>query len=242
MGGGGVTLLAFYIGKRYNQDIFSQAEVSMPSFKDLTGQKFGRLTAISHEIKNGKVHWVCQCDCGNIKTIIARAITRSANPTRSCGCLSKEVLSSQCGENNPHFKHGASANNKRSRTYVVWQNMKDRCYRKKNNRFDRYGGRGIEVCTRWLESFSNFLEDMGERPEKMEIDRIDNNKGYYKENCRWATRTQQINNRENTIFVVLDGERIPLSEACELTGTNYWAAISRVNDGKPFNKERSRKS
>lgn len=97
------------------------------------------------------------------------------------------------GNGNPNYSHGFYGTS----TYKSWQSMKERCYNPKSTSYFRYGEKGITICNRWLDSFENFLADMGERPEGTTIDRIDGSKGYCKENCRWATKIDQSRNRKS---------------------------------------------
>lgn len=127
--------------------------------------------------------------------------------TKSCGCVQYSV----------HIKHGAYVGNKRSRLNVVWREMKARCSRPTHPKYPRYGGRGIVVCERWLD-FAKFQEDMGEAPEGMSIDRIDNNKGYNPDNCRWASDTTQSQNKNNTIKITVDNQTCSFTEWAELLG------------------------
>ena len=112
---------------------------------------------------------------------------------------------------------------KRSPTYTSWQTMKDRV-----RRDPLY--KELEVCDRW-QTFSNFLEDMGERPEGMTLDRIDNTKGYYKENCRWATQKQQTNNMRTNVVLEYKGEKHTMTEWSELLGLNLRTMYTRHNRG-----------
>lgn len=152
--------------------------------KDMTGKRYGKLVGLRYiETRKGGAHWEFQCDCGN-KTITNGSSVRLGRTT-SCGCFGNEQTSKM-------FKtHGMA----HSRTYNIWDGIKQRCLNPSNNNYQRYGGSGIEICEEWL-VFENFLKDMGEAPKNYSIDRIDNSKGYQKDNCRWVNRTiQQINKR-----------------------------------------------
>lgn len=127
--------------------------------------------------------WHCICDCGNEVDVIISSL-RSGN-TKSCGCYHRERASQAV------IKHGHNINYDKTLTYKSWINMKARCTNSKHSEYNTYGGKGITVCDRWLHSFENFLEDMGERPtQDYCIDRIDSSKGYYKENCQWITQLE----------------------------------------------------
>ena len=180
----------------------------MSKLIDLAGQQFGYLIAIRRvkSIKWHKSQWLCQCECGK-RTVILGNSLKSGN-TQSCGCI-KNFLISQA-----RYIHGHSmVNGKASKTYGVWQNMKNRCNNPNDKFFNDYGGRGIRVCKRWLK-FENFLADMSEKPEGLSLDRIDNDGNYCKSNCRWTTiKIQQRNTRHNILFTI-DGVTKCLSEWC----------------------------
>jgi hypothetical protein len=100
-------------------------------------------------------------------------------------------------------------------TYITWCHMKSRCFNKNNERYDDYGGRGITVCKRWLK-YSNFLKDMGPKTNReLSLERLNNNKGYSKSNCKWATRKEQCNNRRTSRFINIDGTIKTLAQWCE---------------------------
>lgn len=161
----------------------------MKIVKSLVGRKFGRLTvtAFSHHKKKAP-YWIARCNCGNLRTIVANSLY--SGQTQSCGCLNREINSKRA------FKHGGA----RSLTYSTWQHMKARCNpnTKNEKHYKIYAGRGIQVCERWLNSYAAFVADMGERRSKeFSLDRIDNDKGYYKENCVWANTKDQARNKRN---------------------------------------------
>jgi hypothetical protein len=121
--------------------------------------------------------------------------------------------------------------------FSTWTLMISRCHNPKDRTYHKYGKRGITVCDRWIESFNNFLIDMGERPDKtFTLDRIDNNKGYFLENCQWATRKQQARNRRNTLRVEYQGVTWPLAELCEKLGKDYEIVRGRIRHGTPIEK------
>lgn len=171
------------------------------NFKDLSGRRFGKMLVL-HRGEDGKrkgqVKWTCLCDCGEKRDMFSQALQRS--DVASCGCFQRAIT----GE---RFRTHGYMSGKRHPLVSVWSGIITRTENPNYNRFQDYGGRGIKMCERWRSSFPNFLEDMGERPTSHHsIDRIDNNLGYFKENCRWATKKEQANNKRCNIILTIDGE------------------------------------
>lgn len=153
---------------------------------DLTGQQFGRLYVV-RRVCVGR--HLCRCSCGIEKYIATQSLTRRNEASKSCGCLQRESASNV-------FKiHGEA--NPPTLEYTAWSNMKARCFDQNTAIYAYYGGRGITVCSRWLD-YKNFLKDMGRKPSKNHsLDRINNDGNYELTNCRWATKSDQMLNRRS---------------------------------------------
>ena len=128
-------------------------------------------------------------------------------------------------------KHQGCSNYKRTPTYISWAKMKERCTLKSHVAYPSYGGAGIKVCQNWLDSYNSFLGDMGERPKGTSLDRIDSTKGYYKENCRWATSKQQQNNLKSNIKITIDGQTKGMKEWASIYGINQQTISERIKRG-----------
>lgn len=199
---------------------------------DLTGKIFGRLTIKGRDCtrSDGGVRWLCECECGKTVSVASREL--NSGQTRSCGCLARELSKLR------NTTHGLSD----SPEYGIWSAMKTRCTNQNTKNYDSYGGRGITISDRWLNSFENFYADMGPRPSaEHSIDRIENDKGYVPGNCRWATLVEQANNKRTTRLHDLNGELLTVREIVNKTGLPrstvmnrlYSDEIKRPVDSKP---------
>lgn len=190
-------------GQSTQNPIALQHEKRNRHSSDISGKRFGRLVVIcdsGNRYRNGII-WFCQCDCGKTKNVRGQSLKQGR--TKSCGCSTVDF------RNTHMITHGKS----KYPEYKVWKSMMDRCQNKRHKQYPSYGGRGIYVCDRWKESIEDFLEDMGRRPSKdHSIDRIDNDGPYTKENCRWATRSQQQCNRRGNRWIQFNGKNMTLSQ------------------------------
>lgn len=194
------------------------------------GSTFGRLTVVSIiDQKGRKIYTNCDCACGKTTKVVAYALL--VGNTSSCGCLKKELLAKR------RQTHALS----HTPEYKAWKTMKARCSNPKHHAYHRYGGRGITVCKEWKESFSAFTRDMGRRPEGMTIDRKENDKGYFKENCHWVSVKTQARNRSNNHVLTMNGESHCINEWAEILGIHHGKIRERLSRGCPVERALSTK-
>ncbi len=196
-------------------------------FHDLTGRKYGKLTVEERAEKGGRVAWKCRCECGRLILVRTDGLS-SAGMTREYGC-------GKC-----RFNHHKTPE------YAAWRFMINRCEVKGVNDYALYGGRGITVCDRWRQDFHAFLQDVGHKPSpKHTLDRIDSNGNYESGNVRWATWTEQAQNRRNCITVSYRGETHNLMDWARRLGLNYvtlhWRWKKGWRDDKLFSRSQREK-
>lgn len=195
---------------------------------DLTGRVFERLTVIDrapdHIQASGRkrTRWNCQCQCG--KKIVASADNLINSHTKSCGCLQVETMQKCLGKKNWSFKHGYST----TVEYQCWVNAKRRTSNPKDPAYHRYGARGIGMCSSWEKGFEAFYADMGRCPDGMTLERIDNDLGYCRENCRWATKKDQARNRRTNVLIRIGNEEKLLVEWSEISGVDLSTIRARM--------------
>ncbi len=190
--------------------------------EDLLGRRFGRLIVVREdEAPSRATRWICTCDCGISKSFLASNL--KIGRSQSCGCLAREVRA-----NSPHKTiHGMNGTPEQR----AWVAMKQRCKNPKNPQYKHYGARGISVCYSWDRSFENFIRDMGSRPNGTSLDRIDNNAGYTKENCKWSSIDDQLSNRRITRKIHFNGELIAVSKVAKQLGISRKMITDRLDRG-----------
>lgn len=191
------------------------------------GQKFSRLT-VSKQTKSigRKKRFDCACECGKIVTVDMYSLLNGS--TQSCGCLGIERRGKA---NSLRSTHGESHKNK-SPEYRTWLHIKYRCYNRKSNRFKIYGGRGIKVCKKWINSYESFLKDVGRRPSNNHsIERINVNGNYEPSNVKWATKKEQARNTRNTRWMSVGGIDKTFMEWCEIYKINPGTVNERIKRG-----------
>lgn len=199
----------------------------MPKKKDITGLRVGKLVALYFDkydyFPSGERYekWLCQCDCGKRLSVNKKNLLSGAS--KSCGCLSVESNRRRL------TKHGG----RNTRLYSIWCNMKGRCLNSSDSDYDRYGGRGINICNEWIDDYVVFRDwaITNGYNDSLTIDRVDVNKDYCPDNCRWVDMRIQANNRTNTIYIEYNGERHTCSEWADIVGISYDTLNNRYHAG-----------
>ncbi len=198
---------------------------------NLVGLVFGKLTVVRRA--NGAAShskWECACACGRTKVIRGTSLVTAGKPTRSCGCLAATNA----------MTHGGTLGGP-SPEHVAWRSMRRRCAARRGRDWRSYGARGIKVCARWAKSFPLFLVDMGPRPSPQHsLDRKNNEGGYEPGNCRWATRTEQANNRRTCRMIAYGGETMSVAAWARRHGLSEGALRSRLDRGVPVSQATQR--
>lgn len=204
----------------------------MGNFVDLSGQRFGRLVVLQRAESLGtQTAWMCRCDCGNIKPV--RSCTLLNGRTTSCGCFNKELASQRAKT------HGKS----KSRIYNIWCGMHTRCYNPKRKAYADYGGRGITICDEWKNDFQMFYDwaMANGYADNLTIDRVDVNRNYEPQNCKWSEAQRQANNRRSNLQIVYNGEGHTMAEWARISGIPYKTLHYRISCGWSIEKALSEK-
>lgn len=191
-------------------------------FKDITGQKFGKLTALYrlHNYHKNGTYWLCICECGNLPDVNnANLVSKN---TSSCGCTKG------------NYKHKKTDH----RLFWIFHDMKQRCYNQNSKAYKDYGGRGIAICKEWLYNFENFYNWAMEHGynDNLTIDRINVNGNYEPSNCRWVDRKTQQRNRRNCKYYNVKGKTHCLKEWCDILNLNYNTVQARLKYGWTIEK------
>lgn len=191
--------------------------------RQLFGQVFGMLTVIAYAGRRNfpserQSQWLCRCKCGKYTVVTTSNLKYRNSPS--------------CRHHAHYVRHGHAVAGKASPEYDAYQHMKSRCYNPRISSYPHYGGRGICVCARWLESFENFIADMGPKPDpSYSLDRIDNNGNYQPGNCRWTSRIEQAQNRRRSNLLTFDGETLPMTVWARKIGIEHSSLRERLAKG-----------
>lgn len=198
----------------------------MKQMRSLDGNKYGRLTVIKTFRENGRTKVECICECGNTKVILADNLKRGK--IKSCGCYHDEAAK----DNN------ITHNLRYTRIYNIFMGMKHRCFNKNNRAYSRYGGKGVTICDEWLNNFKAFYDWSISHgyDDTLSIDRIDSNGNYEPNNCRWANRKTQSQNRTNIKTYTYNGETHYLSEWAAILNIKKATLANRIKQGWSIEK------
>ena len=203
----------------------------MSKLKDLTGEKFNRLTLIEpagFDNINRPI-WLCKCECGNMKNIRYWDVVQGRS--KSCGCLRNEKAHDRLIAYNK--SHNIKHNECRTRLYNIWSGMTQRCCNQNSHGYKDYGARGITVCEEWMKDYRNFRKWATENgyDDNLSLDRINNDGNYEPSNCRWATNVEQARNRRNNLIVTYKGKTQTLMEWSKELNIKYDVLWRRLKKG-----------
>ena len=210
--------------KKKNGNLFCPCMLAIQNKN--VGCRYGKLVVLNTFLfkeKSGQnsLRAICLCDCGKKKTV--RVFSIKNGNTTSCGCFRFKLARNPRKARSPHEA--------KELLKAIWYSMKHRCSKPNSPRFHYYGGRGIQVCQRWQDSFEDFVEDMGPKPKGYSIDRIDNDKGYSPENCKWSSSAEQQRNKRNNQFITYKGETLCHKDWSIKLGGNIALVGSRIKRG-----------
>lgn len=195
---------------------------------DMLGHRIGSWTVMSEAgVKNGSYFWECVCDCGTISILNGCNLRRGSS--KSCGCKKAELMSKKS------TTHGDTRGGVNTKEFRAWMAIINRCTKPTDNAYHHYGGRGITVCYTWLNSYESFLSDIGRAPTpKHSVERKDNNKGYDKDNCVWATHKEQCRNRRSNVYLTHNGVTKILGDWAKEFGIDRGRIGWHLKNGKSF--------
>lgn len=209
----------------------------MAKAMNLENQRFGRAVVLRRVENKGRyVRWLCKCDCGNEFIALTNHLRNGS--VQSCGCLRREIAIHKAKTiNTKHGKH-------KTRLYKIWAAIKGRCFNKNNCSYKNYGARGITICDEWLNDYPAFEKWANENGynDALTIDRIDVNGNYCPNNCRWATKREQQNNRRDCRYITYKGETKTMAEWARALHISYNRIEGRLSRGWPIEKAFSRKN
>lgn len=196
---------------------------------DLSGKRFGRLVVLceTDERRSKQIIWKCKCDCG--KEVLVAGYCLRDGTTKSCGCYKRDKFT-EMAKTYPRKRNSPT----KERLYHIWLDMRRRTTNPKRGNYYRYGARGIRVCDKWYNSFDVFMEWALSHgyDNTLSIERIDIDGNYCPENCRWANKTEQARNKENTRYFEYGGKKKTVKEWSEITGIPYTTLLRRIDDGR----------
>lgn len=202
----------------------------MHKAKDITGEKYGKLTVLGRDYTKGTkmAYWVCECDCGEI--ISARGTRLKDGTTNSCGCDKNRYTNYNVSKRTSNLYTRTQLSE--TRLYKIWQGMKERCYNPKDDKYKYYGAKGIKVCDEWQNAYSFIAWAIENGYIKgFTIDRIDPNKDYSPSNCRWANNFTQSNNRTSNKLLTIDGNTLTIAQWCRVYDIPESTVRNRLNKG-----------